>query len=171
MNMDVVNSQQAQRWGFIGTVVWGLLIATVFVLSQLFAMMVYIGFQYGDVAEQDIGQLMLDLQYNGTVVAISTLASLLVCSLLIFGIIKLKKQSVIKHYLGWRMVDFAEFKYWFLLLIALLVLSDLLTWSIGKALVPPFMDTVYSTADPLWLLWVGIVVAAPLFEELFFRGF
>jgi uncharacterized protein len=37
--------------------------------------------------------------------------------------------------------------------------------------VPEFMREAYATAEPLWLFWIALVVAAPLFEEVFFRGF
>ena len=30
---------------------------------------------------------------------------------------------------------------------------------------------MYETANPAWLFWGALIVAAPLFEELFFRGF
>ena len=33
------------------------------------------------------------------------------------------------------------------------------------------METAYASADPLWVLWLALVVAAPIFEETFFRGF
>ena len=36
---------------------------------------------------------------------------------------------------------------------------------------PTFMTESYRTAGVLPLFWLAIVVAAPLFEELFFRGF
>jgi len=33
-----------------------------------------------------------------------------------------------------------------------------------------FAREVYDSAEPMWLLWVAVLVAAPFFEELLFRG-
>ena len=42
---------------------------------------------------------------------------------------------------------------------------------LGRDIVPEFMSIAYPSANPVWLLWVAVVFAAPLFEEMFFRGF
>ena len=49
--------------------------------------------------------------------------------------------------------------------------SDLLTLALGKPLVPPYMAELYASARSPVLLLLALMVAAPLLEELFFRGF
>lgn len=49
--------------------------------------------------------------------------------------------------------------------------SDLLTVTVGRPLVPPFMSEAYTSARVPALLFVALVVVAPVFEELLFRGF
>jgi uncharacterized protein len=56
----------------------------------------------------------------------------------------------------------------------LLPLVDLSTYLSGQPLVPDFVRDLYLTAresGTLWLLAIALVVAAPLAEELVFRGF
>jgi uncharacterized protein len=58
----------------------------------------------------------------------------------------------------------------------LLVASDLLSWTIGHDLIPPFMVKVYEAtrdagAPAVLLLLIAAVVAAPIGEEIMFRGF
>jgi hypothetical protein len=53
----------------------------------------------------------------------------------------------------------------------LVIASDLLTTALGRPVVPPFMAEAYATARYPALLFVTLVLAAPLLEELFFRGF
>jgi membrane protease YdiL (CAAX protease family) len=56
----------------------------------------------------------------------------------------------------------------------MLVGSDLLSWLSGRELLPPFMTKVYESArDPgaIALVLVAVAVAAPLGEEIMFRGF
>ncbi len=59
-------------------------------------------------------------------------------------------------------------------LLILLPLADLVTWMSGRAIVPPFVIEAYTSAresGTLWLLTIALVVAAPLTEEIVFRGF
>lgn len=48
---------------------------------------------------------------------------------------------------------------------------DLLSQALGRPVVPDFMVEAYATAGFVPLLWAAVVLAAPLGEELFFRGF
>lgn len=158
-------------WGLPGTIIWGLLIIFTFVVTQVVVMGVYIGMNYGDVASSEYENLMMEIQYNGIVLSVSMFATLLVCGLLIVGVIKLKKNSNLKHYLGLKTVDPGTFKYWLVVIICLIVASDLFTLLLGKPIVPEFIIEVYKYTDSKWMLWLAFILAAPLFEELFFRGF
>ena len=51
-----------------------------------------------------------------------------------------------------------------------LFVSDLTTYLLGHAIVPPFMVAFYQSC-PLPLLILAVVVAAPVREEVLFRGF
>jgi membrane protease YdiL (CAAX protease family) len=56
----------------------------------------------------------------------------------------------------------------------LLPLADLSSYLTGQPIVPDFVRNLYLTArdsDTIWLLAIALVVAAPLAEELVFRGF
>lgn len=55
-----------------------------------------------------------------------------------------------------------------------LPLADLSSYLAGQPLVPEFVRNLYLTArqsNTLWLLAIALVIAAPLAEELVFRGF
>lgn len=158
-------------WGLFGTLAWGFIIAITFIVTQIFAMGLYVGFNYPSITISEYENLILGLQYNGTVLSICTLASLLICGPLILGVIKLKKNSNLKHYLGLKTVDASTLRYWVLVIICLVVASDLLTLLIGNPLVPEFMSTIYQSAEFKWMFWLALIIVAPLLEELFFRGF
>jgi membrane protease YdiL (CAAX protease family) len=56
----------------------------------------------------------------------------------------------------------------------LLPLVDLSSYVMGQPIVPDFVRNLYVTArdsSTLWLLAIALVIAAPLAEELVFRGF
>ena len=114
MNTETLTPEQNYAvWGFWGTLIWGAVIALAFVMAQGIAMYIYVGVQYGDVASAEHEKLMTDLLLNGTVVSICTFASLIVCSPIIFCVVKLKRYSSIKHYLGLKKVGLNNIKYWF----------------------------------------------------------
>ena len=59
-------------------------------------------------------------------------------------------------------------------LVVLLPLGDLSSWMSGRGIVPPFVIEAYKSArdsGTIWLLAIALVVAAPLTEEIVFRGF
>jgi membrane protease YdiL (CAAX protease family) len=60
---------------------------------------------------------------------------------------------------------------WLAITLIFIVLYDSLTISLGKPIVPEFLITAFQTAGFAPLLWFAIIIAAPLFEEIFFRGF
>ena len=172
MNNKILNEgKEFQKWGLVGTLVWGFIIALVFVVVELVTMVIYIIINYGDVAASDYEKLISDLQHNGTILSIGSFATLFVCGAMILGIVKIKKGSNLKDYLGLQSVDLKSVRYWVLILAALIVLTDALSMLLDIPVVPEVMLSLYSSAESPWLLWTAIIIAAPIFEELFFRGF
>lgn len=158
-------------WGGWMTLAWGLLITAIFVVTQASVMGIYVAAYYGDVAGSEIAAVMEKLLFNGTVISLATLSTLIVGTLVIIGIIKLKKHSQLLPYLGLTLPSWQQTRYWLTIFLSLLIFSELLGYLFDKNEPHEFMVSAYATADPLWLLWIAMVAAAPVFEELFFRGF
>jgi membrane protease YdiL (CAAX protease family) len=83
---------------------------------------------------------------------------------------------------GWRARDYlalipprrAEIVFGIACLAALLITMDLITWGVGRDVVPPFMREAYMSARgtaalPLFL--IAVIIVAPVAEEIAFRGF
>lgn len=75
------------------------------------------------------------------------------------------------EFLGWRAVSLKSVAGWVLALLMFLVGYDVLTWWVEREVVSTFMRDVYLTAGHPALLWLTVVVAAPVVEEFMFRGF
>jgi hypothetical protein len=161
---------EAQRthWGFRGTTMWGAAIAALFVVLQV-AIMSAFASRAADGAHFD--EVLASLGENGSVLAFATFATTVVCCLAVVVAAKLKKHARLAEYLAIRPVEAKVLLRWLAILAVVLVAGDLLTVLLGRPIVPPFMRTVYATSQPVWLIWLALVVAAPLFEETFFRGF
>lgn len=172
MDTTILNGDKGiQKWGLVGTLLWGLLIALVFVGVQILSMGVYIVLNFRDVAVTEYPKLIKELQYNGTVLSICIVTSFFVCSGMILGIIKIKKGSSIEDYLGFKNVSIEVIKKWFFILIAFIFMSDSLCMLLSRPVVPKFMSSAYSSTEHLWFFWIAFIIAAPIVEELFFRGF
>lgn len=158
-------------WRAPATILWGILIAFLFIVVQL-VVVIGVGVPgFRELSDEALDQAVLAASESGQVVAIGTLASLVLCGLAILAVIKLKKGASISRYLGLESVPLATLGKWVAALVACLVVYDLLAVFLGRPVVPPFMTRVYASASPVWLLWVALVIGAPVLEEGFFRGF
>jgi len=170
---DEISSSQPPHWGIWGTVIWGAVIGvTVVVLQVITTLAVVVSRKgTGKLSKSEWINLFSSAGDDGYILSLATFATTVVGCVLIIGAIKLKKSSVLSAYLCIRSVAFRIVLRWIGLLAALIVLSDSITALLGRPIVPRFMSAVYATADPLWMIWVALIIAAPLFEEAFFRGF
>ncbi|MEO8158595.1 MAG: CPBP family intramembrane glutamic endopeptidase [Betaproteobacteria bacterium] len=158
-------------WRLPGTILWGIGAGLVFIVVQVVVTLFIVIRGQHDVSEQSILGLLESAQNNGFVLSVVTIATTLVCLPLVAGIAGLKKGSRIRDYFALRPVPAGSLMRWLGILIVFLVLSDAVTALLGKSVVPEFMSTAYNSSHPRWLLWLALVVAAPLLEETFFRGF
>jgi uncharacterized protein len=168
---DQIRSSQPVHWEFWGTVIWGAVIAAIFIVLQVITMLVVVVSRNRNLSESELMKLFISAGEDGYLLSLATFATTVVGCGLIVGVIKLKKGSVLTEYLCIRSVSLRRMLRWIGLLAGLIVLSDSITTLLGRPIVPPFMSTVYATADPPWMLWIALIIAAPLFEEAFFRGF
>jgi uncharacterized protein len=160
-----------KHWGVLGTIVWGTGIALVFVILQSIVMLAYVGHGRTTLTDDQFGALLEKSQSNGVLLSFATLLTAALCVPLIFGIAKLKRGSRLRDYLALRPVPLRALGRWLGITALFLVASDTLTWALGRPVVPEFMKSAYASADPAWLIWLAFVLGAPLFEEIFFRGF
>ncbi len=158
-------------WRLPGTILWGIGAGLVFIVVQVVVTLFIVMRGQRDVSEQSILGLLESAQNNGFVLSVVTIATTLVCLPLVAGIAGLKKGSRIRDYFALRPVPAGSLMRWLGILIVFLVLSDAVTALLGMPVVPEFMSAAYNSSHPRWLLWLALVVAAPLLEETFFRGF
>jgi membrane protease YdiL (CAAX protease family) len=160
-----------QHWRFWGTLFWGAVVAATFVFLQVVTIIVLRRLPEKGASEGELARFFESTTEDGTLFSIATFVTTAVCCPLLLAIIKLKKHSQVRDYLALHAVPARTTLRWFGALAVMLVASDLLTLALGKPIVPSSMSALYATAHPAWLFWVALIVAAPLFEELFFRGF
>jgi membrane protease YdiL (CAAX protease family) len=162
-------------YGLRGTALWFLLIAGVFLIIQTIILTVFaVAVQPNDGSVPSMEQMesiMLGLQFNGNVVAWTVTISGVACTILTFLAIKLKKPNSISTYLGFLKVDKLTYIKWGVIFSAVLLASEGLSVLLEKDSMPKHLIDIYQSASHKWFLWVAFVLVAPIFEEIFFRGF
>jgi membrane protease YdiL (CAAX protease family) len=165
-----VVDEEPEPWGLWATLGFALIVLVAFVVIQTAILTTMV------VAEQlrdrsiDVEQTALDLGSNGLFVSLATFASALPCLGLTVLFAWARRQLPVRQYLALRRVPRHVLLRWLLLFTVFLLGIETINYGLDRP-VPEFMLEVYRTAGSAALLWVALIVVAPLFEEFFFRGF
>jgi len=165
--MTIVEDAQPappRPWGYVMTLVWTVLSA---VLSMAAAFIVVETLYPGRIAASP------DLTGDGRLVALL---------LIVFTAVQIALLAFVARLAGWSAADYfalvrpsgREAMIALVGLAVFLVGYDVLTYLLGRDIVTPFQVDTYRSAraeGSLPLLWLSFVIAAPLGEEIVFRGF
>ena len=111
------------------------------------------------------------LSSNGSLVSLAALTSMPPCLALVALFAWLKRGATIRGYLGLQGATLRVGLTWLGIMLLYAAATDGLTYALGRPIVPEFMVNAYKSAGFLPPLWIALVVMAPVFEEVFFRGF
>jgi membrane protease YdiL (CAAX protease family) len=103
-------------------------------------------------------------------ISIGTWAGTIVAVPLIYLVAKWQASTTPADLLGCKAPTTRQVLLWLGGLLAFIAMSDGLTLLSGRPLVPRVMQDIYASADLPILLWSTLIIAAPVFEELLFRG-
>jgi membrane protease YdiL (CAAX protease family) len=168
---DMGDDMGAKPWGFWATLGFSAVIFALFSALQLLTVIAFVSLAKVQHPELDLEIYAKSLSSNGFCLAISEIVSGLICTPLTLLFTKLRKNISVKSYIGFREPLKREWVEWLLILAAFLFLSDAVTFLLDRPIVPPFMVNAYKTTSSLPILLFAIIIVAPIFEEIFFRGF
>jgi membrane protease YdiL (CAAX protease family) len=157
-------------WGFWATIGFALLIAIADIALQTVLTLGMIAFDPGllMVARDPDG----GLEYNGLVLAVTTVVSLPVIVGLCIAVAWLRKGITVGEYFGLSWPARSVLSRWIIVVLILILASDATSALLGKPIVHQFMVDAYESAGSFKIvLLVAIIIAAPLGEEFFFRAF
>jgi uncharacterized protein len=175
MDADVVLAEivdeRPKPWGFWATMGLSLLVIGVFLFVQMGVVGVYaVLLARGDPAEFT-PKFVENLQSDGLLLSLASWASLPFALGLIVLLVKLRRGWSLWDYLGLRRFSWKALFAWLGLIVVLAAASTGLDSLADESSHSDFMVRIYETAGFLPLLWATLLVAAPVFEEIFFRGF
>ncbi len=173
MESDQADAAEEKQppWGFWPTM--GLSVVVYLVFVGISVVIVFaIGAAYSaNNPNADIEEFLLAAATNGFVAVLGISLAAPLCTGLVLLFVKLKATLSAKEYLCLVPVSGKTALIWFSFLALVLIGSDLLSYSLGRPIVPEIMVELYRTSHFVALSWFAIVIAAPIFEEVFFRGF
>ena len=154
-------------WGFWATIGLGVVVAVADLGTQNGVLIVWI------IAKSSLGQepIAQSPGGDGLFVALAKCASMPVAVGLVWLFARLRAGISVKEYLALNPLSWRAAARWCAALAGLVVLSDGLRILLHRPIVPEVMVQTYQTAGIPPLLWLAVVVAAPLGEETLFRGF
>ena len=167
----LAGEEQARRpWGFWATVGLSLAVFAVYLVLQG---IVIAGFALAESPRNSgvSARLIADLESNGLCLSVATLVSGPCCVGLVILFAWLRRGYPVTEYLGLQMPTRSVVRKWVLALAGFIFITDTLTYLLGRPIVPEFMVNVYETAHFTPLLYLALIVMAPVFEEVFIRGF
>lgn len=153
-----------ELWGPVASLLLGAGIFTVYSVAQavvLFASLFLVSWSPGS-------------QVSGLQFALSTVIACPLGIAVVIAAVRFRSRrrgSSVRRYLGLRGVRLRDVALSVLLLGVFMTVYNASTRWLGRPTVPDFMLEAYASARFLPLLYLAIVIAAPLFEELLFRGF
>jgi len=173
MNSDTNKATHSREtpWGMWGTVGWGLLVAGVFTILQGLVLAGFVASEVASNPDADLYAAARGLGGNGFVMTLATFVTTPLCIGLIALLVRLRKGPTIARYLGLKAIAPRTMLFWLGIVTLFALIAEFLAHLLGRPYMPDFMVDAYATAYFAPLFWLAIIVAAPLFEEVFFRGF
>jgi len=166
-NNEEPESISPSPWGLWATLGFSFIILFAYVATQTGLTIGYVIYEYIPVTANEVEKLIS----NGNLISICTSLSSIVCVSLILLFVGIRKNISVKEYLSIRNVSAKTWGIWIGIILIFIVISDSLTYLIGKPIVLEFMVSAYTTVKFLPFLYLTLIIIAPINEELFFRGF
>jgi uncharacterized protein len=177
-NSDVAVHQTSvcgTPWGLWPTIGFTLVLTIIWVVTQSVILAAFfiatLGQRAAPRGAAALPEQFEKLAFDGTVFSVTTLATALVipCFCLLFA--WLRPGITVKNYLGLHRVSFKRILAWIGVSLGMAALLDVITLLTGRPVVPKVMIDLYESVQFEPLLWLAVVVAAPIAEEFVFRGF
>jgi len=168
--VEPAESAQMDPWGLGATIMLSLAVIGVFVVLQTAVVIGFGAVQSLDMlhaGDYDWGRL----SHNGLLLSVATWISAPLCLAMVILLVRLRRWPSVHDYLALNRVSAKCLLFWTTMLLVVLALLEATPRFLGFEMTSEFMVDIYRTAVFLPLLWATLIVAAPVFEEIFFRGF
>lgn len=167
-NAVTLESKRGPLFSYFGVfaLIIGMVIA--FFMSQLIGVYVAGKLLLPMASNLSVGDIFFLGSSDGTVVSVSIIISCVLLTAFSVWIVR-SKGSDVRQYLALTPFAFAVGMGMLGLLLLFMIGSQTLTYLLDKTPFA-FVDPLYHSVSSVWLLIIAMVIVAPIYEELLFRG-
>lgn len=168
-----------QPWGFWATVGLSLALMLILSITEIISSLAYVFHQVAiptnsedieaitTLFEAQLAQVINDGNFLSFILSVRSVIG--VGLLLLFC--RLRNNITLRDYLGLHPFGWRQGLFWLLTLGLFVFLAEFLYQFMGRDAIPDFMRLAYASANNKLFLLITIILLAPVFEELLFRGF
>ncbi len=149
-----------------------LLCFAILIVNALFAVVIFIAFIIIMIPQGEFAFSEANLsKYTGLIISVLTVVSTVVTVSMVILLINIRKGLRYKEYLALTSASVRATAVWLAVTAVWIWVSDLATDYLGCTAGEDIVNEIFATAVSYPLLWIAICIAAPLMEEILFRGF
>ena len=163
--------EDSRPWGFWATLGLSLVVGMTFILLQAWVIMVFVFIKFAGGMNFDMEEFILRIAFDGFVISLATILTGVACTLMVILFAAARRNLPWREYLGMKYPSLKQWVFWLPFYLSFVFIMDMSSLQDGQMAIPEFMVKIYESARFLPLLVIALVVAAPIFEEMFFRGF
>lgn len=168
---DDAPGEAPRRWGPVATLFIALFVTFVPGILAGIAAAFVVGAQSRDAGAERMAAQMEETLTDGDFLGLAIWVGALLGIPLLLLALRLRGWSRRSAYLPFRPVSPRAVAVWIGWGAVALVVSDLVLRALGRTTTPEVWLSAFATADYEIVLWSAAILAAPLFEELVYRGF
>lgn len=162
---------EPRPWGFWLTLVFSIFVYGVFTVVQIPVAFVAVAFWAIVHQGSNVRAYAETLGSNGLFIAVSTCVAVPVCVGATLLLVWARNYIGFRDYLALRRVGVLRVIGWMILTVVCVFGTDYIRTALGEPPIPGEITKWFETAGFAPLLWFTIALAAPVFEEVLFRGF
>ena len=166
-----VEMVKKQIWGFWATVGLGLVVGVIFIIVQTLAVIPFAVTKFINNTDLSLEELTNQLMSDGNLLSTATVASAIICSGLVLIMVKVRRGATIPEYLALKPISLKAGLVMLAVTIGFIALSYGVNHIPSKSLDSDFIAEAYRNVTSPPFFWIAMVIFAPIFEELFIRGF
>lgn len=171
VGLNSFGTKASSHWRTVATTILTALVLAATLLSPTVVAIFGSLTGIGDVNFDNILTVLENPLKHGDFFSSLVIVNAFVCGSFIIAFIKLKKGASLRDYLALKPVSVKVLLLWVGAILLFSISVELINRLLGTARIPPSMVLMWENKNSLILLVVALTVAAPLWEEMLFRGF
>jgi len=168
---DRIDQAKPRPWGFWATLAFSSIVVAVMLAIVTAVVLAFFVAQGGLRPGVDRKAAATALSTDGLCVAVAQTVAAPICVALVLLFVALRKGPPARDYLALRGAPRRQWFQWLLICALCLAVTDSVSMLLDRPVVPDVVVEIYRDTRFPALLWLAVIVLAPIFEEVLVRGF